>query len=98
VNANPVTAANANGASFQVQAISINFVGVQETVNLGAPNGGGQGSGTNSQTAIANLQIEQVQFTLVNGNGQTAQVQAPQQSTNTGTPNQQSPPPHTLAT
>jgi hypothetical protein len=102
--ASPITAANtgagtnANGGSFQVQSVSINFTGVQETVNSAATNGGGQGTAANNaQITTANLQIEQVQFTLTNANGQAIQVQAPQQNTHTGTTYQQTPPTQSAA-
>ena len=83
---NTPASANANGGGFQVQEILIKFTGLQETVNNAAGNNGGQGSTTNNfQIAGASLQIQQVQFTLTNGNGQAIQVQAPQQDTNAGT-------------
>jgi hypothetical protein len=83
---------SANGGGFQVQEIFIHFTGLQETVNNAATIGGGQGATANSfQITAASLQIEEVQITLANGNGQTAQVRAPQQTTSAGTTNQQAP-------
>ncbi len=85
-------ATSANGGGFQVQEIFIHFTGLQETVNNAATIGGGQGATANSfQITAASLQIEEVQITLANGNGQTAQVRAPQQTTSAGTTNQQAP-------
>jgi hypothetical protein len=69
--------ANANGGGFQVRGIS----GLQETASNAETNGGGQSTPANNiQSKAAGLQIEQSQFTLANGNGQTTQVQAPQQN------------------
>jgi hypothetical protein len=83
---------SANDGGFQVQEILIHFTGSQGTLKNTAANGGGQGSGANnSQITAANLQIEQVQFTLASGSGQTVQVQAPQQNTTSGTAKQQPP-------
>jgi hypothetical protein len=94
-SANAGTAANSNtsGSGYQVQGISITYAGLPAGANPAGGNGSGQGSTANiSQNTPANLQVQQVQISLVNGNGQTIQVQAPQQSTNAGTPNLQSAP------
>jgi hypothetical protein len=70
---------NANGAGFQVREILIPLTGVQGTGNKAAANGSGPGStANNAQTNAATLQIEQVQSTLSNSNGQPIQVHAPQ--------------------
>jgi hypothetical protein len=90
--AGPNTAAgtSANGGGFQVQDIFIHFTGLQDTVNNTAASGGGQGSTSNNiQITAATLQIEQVQFTLASGNGQTVQLKTPQQNPVAGTTNQQ---------
>lgn len=87
----PNTAANtnANGGGFQVQEILIHFTGQQGTASNAAQSSGGQGSaGNNFQITAPTLQIDQAQFTLANGNGQTIHVKTPQQNTNAGTTNQ----------
>jgi hypothetical protein len=90
--ANTATNANANGGGFQVQELAIKFAGLQETVNAGGGNGAGQGGGANKiQITAASLQIEEVQFTLANGNGQILQVQAPQQNASGATGTAQAP-------
>jgi hypothetical protein len=95
---NPVataqTAAAPNTGGYQLQGISINYAGPTATQNAG---NGGAGSGTNNPPVAPQVQIQQVQFTLANGSGQTFQVQAPQQSTYAGTPNLQTPQTHTTA-
>jgi hypothetical protein len=80
-NANTGTNANTPAGNFQVQGITINFTGVQEAANSSTVISSGQGaSTTNTESQTVNLQIEQVQFTLTNGNGQAVKVLAPQQS------------------
>ena len=88
-NAN-VTPANGNGAAgsaanvgaggFQVQELAIQFASVQAQATAGgngnAPQGAANGNATVAVNAF-NLQIEAVNLTLVNGNGQVAQIQAP---------------------
>jgi len=86
-------AAGPNTGGYQLQGISISYAEPTPTVNAGAGNGGGPGAGVNSPSTAPGLQIQQVQFTLANGNGQTLQVQAPQQNTYAGTPNLQTPQP-----
>jgi hypothetical protein len=74
---------SANGGGFQVQDVFIHFTGFQETVNNTTASRGGQGPASNNiQITASTLQIEQARFTLANGNGQTVQVQTPQQNTN----------------
>jgi hypothetical protein len=97
-SANTNTGANANSGNFQVNGVSIHFAAPPEAANSAAANGGSQESGANNgQTAAANLQIQQVQITLTNGNGETIQVQAPQQTGNTKTVNPQYPQAQTAA-
>jgi hypothetical protein len=82
VNAN---AASSNGG-FQVKELEIKFTGVQETLNAGqaTAQGGGQANGDNSNVQISafNLQIEEVNLTLTNNNGQALQVHAPNSAAN----------------
>jgi hypothetical protein len=69
---------SANGNGYQVQGISITFTGSTQPGNSSFAGGGGKNSDANStQSASAGLQIGQVQFTLINGHGQTVRVQAP---------------------
>jgi hypothetical protein len=77
---------NANAGGFQVKELVIKFAGVEaqgNTAAQGNANGGavqpatGNANANNFQFAAFNLQIEQVNLTLVNDNGQTAQIQAP---------------------
>jgi len=83
-----------NGAAFAVQDIVIHFTGSEGTLNNAAAVGGGQAAdGNNTQNPAANLQIEQVQFSFVNGNGQTFQVGTPQQQPAATNTNPQSPQP-----
>ncbi len=72
----PANDANATGGGFQIQELSIKFSGVQETLNQSGANG--QAGNTSVQLSAFNLQVEEVNLTLANGNGQTAQIQAPQ--------------------
>lgn len=93
IPASPNTTASTNvngGGGFQVQEILIHFTGSQESANNSAASSGGQSSTANdTQITAANLQIEQVQLVLANGNGQTLQVLAPQQNINAGTTDRQ---------
>jgi hypothetical protein len=83
------TDANTNGTALQVKEIFVHLVGAKEAVNNGAASGGGQGlAANNTQIAAAGSQIEQVQFTLANGNGRPVQVQTPQQNTSAATTDQ----------
>lgn len=94
--ANPNAAANSTagnqgpgaGGGFRVQELIIQFSGVQGLVNA-AGNGAGHataaeapGAGANTALGVSafNLQIEEVNLTLANANGQTAQIQAPQRA------------------
>ena len=85
VNAPAAAGTAANGGAFQIQELTIKFSGVnvQETAQANANgNTGAQSTQSNTgaatfQYAAFNLQIEEVNLTLVNGNGQTAQIQAP---------------------
>jgi len=91
VNAPTAAGTAANGGAFQIQELLIKFSGVnlQETEQTGGNannavqgtqangNGNGNGGANTSQYAAFNLQIEEVNLTLVNGNGQIAQIQAP---------------------
>jgi hypothetical protein len=89
VNTPAAAGTAANGGAFQIQELVIKFSGVnlQETEQTGGSannaaqgaqaNGNGNGGANASQYAAFNLQIEEVNLTLVNGNGQTAQIQAP---------------------
>jgi hypothetical protein len=81
-----------NGATFAVQDIVIHFTRSQGTLNNAAAVGGGQATDeNNTQNPAANLQIEQVQFRFVNGDGQTFQVGTPQQQPPATNTNPQSP-------
>lgn len=83
-NAIGAGAVGANGGGFQIQELAIRFTGIeaQGTAPANATAAGqttpANGNG-NIQAAAFNLQIEEVNLTLVNGNGQTAQIQAPSQ-------------------
>lgn len=74
------------GGGFRVQELIIQFSGVQGQVNaaVGAPGNAAaaQGAGANTGFGVSafNLRIEEVNLTLVNANGQTAQIQAPQRA------------------
>jgi hypothetical protein len=77
-NSAPTGASSANVASYQVQNVSIKFTGSTQPGNSSFAGGGGNNSDANlPQSNSAGLQIGQVQFTLINGHGQTVQVQAP---------------------
>ena len=90
--ATPAAGTIPNGAAFKIQDIVIHFTGSQGTLNNAAAAGGGQPTdGNNTRNPAANLQIEQVQFRFVNGNGQTFQVATPQQQPLAANPNPQSP-------
>lgn len=66
-----------NTSGFHVQGISLQFTGSTQPGNSSFAGGGGKNTdATNSQTT-AGVQIGNVQFTLVNGSGQTVQIQAP---------------------
>ncbi len=96
-NTTPTEASNGNGTptapnsgGFQIQELVIKFTGVNAqgtTQNNGSANSGAQGTtgnaNGNGQVSAFNLQIEEVNLTLVNGSGQTTQLQAPAQTTNT---------------
>ncbi len=95
-NAPAANGATANSGGFQVQELVIKFSGVeaQGSTQSGAngnTNGGTQvTNGTangNLQVSAFNLEVEEVNLTLINGNGQTAQIQAPAQNAPTNNPN-----------
>ncbi|HWF14068.1 MAG TPA: hypothetical protein VG272_10065 [Candidatus Acidoferrales bacterium] len=66
-----------NGAGYQLQEISIKFTGSTQPGSSSFAGGGGKNSDPNTpQSNSAGLQIGQVQFTLINGHGQTVRVQA----------------------
>jgi flagellar hook-length control protein FliK len=69
--------ANATNAGFTIQELSIKFSGAEGAITQTAKNGKNAGA---AQFSAFNLQIEEVQITLGNGTGQTAQIQAPQTS------------------
>jgi hypothetical protein len=67
-----------NTSGFQVQGISLQFAGSTQAGNSSFAGGGGKNTdGSSPQSNSAGVQIAQVQFTLVNGNGQTVQIQTP---------------------
>jgi hypothetical protein len=85
-NSTPLPSANsatntgnsANNSGYQVQGISIEFTGSTQPGNSSFAGGGGKNmDGNNTESNSAGLQIGKVQFTLINGNGQTVQVQTP---------------------
>jgi len=84
--ANPHAGTSANFGGYQVEGLSIQFTGVQETLVGGTARTGGQGGGT--QLTVASLQIESVQFTLRNGAGQAVNVLAPQLNTSAASTSQ----------
>jgi hypothetical protein len=72
---------NANGGAFQLQELAITFTGRQATPANGTANENGTGQNipaNTTQVAASNLQVQAVQLTLSNNNGQTLQVQAGQ--------------------
>ncbi|MGH9741172.1 MAG: hypothetical protein ACRD51_02345 [Candidatus Acidiferrum sp.] len=74
----PKTSATVGG--FQVQELLIKFAGVQgERTHQINPSSGAQGgagsAGTTPQFSGVQIQVEEVNLTLVNGKGQTAQIQ-----------------------
>lgn len=78
----PTTGTNtgntANSSGFHVQGISLQFSGSTQPGNSSFADGGGKNAdGSNTQSNSAGVQIAKVQFTLVNGNRQTVQVQTP---------------------
>lgn len=78
--ATPTPGSSANNGGFQVQQILIQFADSQGTPNS-QPGNGGQSSTANASPFNApGLQVAQVQFTLTNSSGQTAQVQTPPQA------------------
>lgn len=82
---NAVTATSgANAGTFQIQGLAIHFSGAQGSSNRGTSNGNSSGQqaagGGTPQFSAFNLQVEEVQLTLTNSNGQTVQVHAPQQN------------------
>jgi hypothetical protein len=87
--ASATTGANTNGGPFQIAELTINFSGLQGTANSGTANGntGSQqgASGVSAQFSAFNLQVEEVQLTLTNNNGQTVRVHAPQQNAGAAT-------------
>jgi hypothetical protein len=64
--------ANAVSGGFQVQALAIQFAGSQNQ-----PGPGGNQTGSQSDGTAAGLQIEGLQFSLLNGAGQTVNLLAP---------------------
>ena len=89
--ASPTTSATAEAASnvqkFQVQELVIKFSGLEAngtTADSGNANGASPAAATspatNVQASAFNLQIEEVNLTLANGNGGTSQIQLPLQS------------------
>jgi hypothetical protein len=69
---------SADSSGFQVQGISLQFTGSTQPGNSSFAGGGGKNTDASStQSNSAGVQIAQVQFTLVNGNGQTVQIQTP---------------------
>jgi hypothetical protein len=75
----PTNAGNStNNAGYQVQDVSIKFTGSTQPGNSSFAGGGGKNSdGNPPQSNSAGLQIGQVRFTLINGQGQKVQVQTP---------------------
>ena len=65
-------------AGFTIQELAIKFTGVEGNISQTARHGRNAGG---TQFSAFNLQIEEVQITLANGAGQTAQIQAPQAAT-----------------
>ncbi|HTC64628.1 MAG TPA: hypothetical protein VK709_17440 [Candidatus Saccharimonadales bacterium] len=77
-NSAPNSANSATNAGYQVQNVSIKFTGSTQPGNSSFAGGGGNNFDANPpQSNSGGLQIGQVQFTLINGHGQTVQVQAP---------------------
>jgi hypothetical protein len=67
-----------NNSGFHVQGVSLQFTGSTQPGNSSFAGGGGKNTdGNDSQSSSAGMQIAKAQFTLVNGNGQTVQIQTP---------------------
>jgi hypothetical protein len=65
-----------NNSDFHVQGISLQFTGTTQPGSSSFAGGGGKTTdGNNPQSSSVDLQIAKVQFTLVNGYGQTVQIQ-----------------------
>ncbi|MGH9679486.1 MAG: hypothetical protein ACRD4Y_06020 [Candidatus Acidiferrales bacterium] len=68
----PAAATNAISGGYQVQGLAIQFAGSKNEPNPSGAQTGGQNNGT-----PAGLQIQGVQFSLLNGAGQTVNLLAP---------------------
>jgi hypothetical protein len=69
------TAATPAVGAFQLQSLEIKFTGVQATLSA-TPANGDQGN-TVAQLSAFDLQVQEVNLTLANGNGQIISLQAP---------------------
>ncbi|MGD0908514.1 MAG: hypothetical protein ABSA96_13095 [Candidatus Acidiferrales bacterium] len=70
-----------NDGAFQVQELAVTFARLQGTPATRTANGNGNGqgaAGSTNQLSPFNLQVQDVQLTLSNNNGQTLQVRAGQ--------------------
>lgn len=85
-NTPAATGTSANGGGFQIQELVIKFSGVnlQETAqangnaNASTPNASGNtGASASFLYSAFNLQVKEVNLTLVNGQGRIARIQAP---------------------
>lgn len=79
-NATTVSGAGANPNGFQIQELVIRFSATQAqavVANGAAAQGATASSNPSVQAAAFHLQIEEVNLTLTDGNGQAAQVQIP---------------------
>ena len=75
----PSTGNTANNSGYHVQGISLQFTGSPQPGNSSFAGGGGKNADpNNTQANSAGVQISSAQFTLVNRNGQTVQIQTPQ--------------------
>ena len=77
-NAAPPAQSNSNNSGYQVQGISLQFTGPTQPGSSSFAGGGGKNTdATGAPSNSTGVQIGKVQFTLVNGNGQTVQIQTP---------------------
>jgi len=88
-NTNAAPTSGAPPAGFQLQELVIKFAGVQVRANTPAngntttaPQAAVANGNGNLQISAFNVQIEEVNLTLVNGSGQTARIQAPTANAN----------------
>ncbi len=83
LTATPATSGTTSSAAqptgpYQIEELSIRFTGVEVQGSTGSTNGSSNGAGGTFDLSAFNLSIQEVSVTLANGNGQSAQITAPQ--------------------